>query len=128
MEEDPIPGWNEMAKIPKEREEHITNDLTQQAGMVDPNPSQRRTPTKNPPPVDARRGRAQCRKPVSAAPSGYLPQSGEKTEGDDTPTSPKRPKKIKLEKQGDENKSGRVVERSPPREETNPVDTPSLCP
>ena len=38
-EQDPIPGWDEMAKIPKGREdEHITNDLTQQAGMVDPDP------------------------------------------------------------------------------------------
>ena len=97
MEQDPIPGWDEMAKIPKEREdEHITNYLIQQAGMVDPDPSQRRTPTKNLS-VEARRGRTQGRRRVSA-PKGHLLQSEEKTEWDKTHTSSKRPKKIKLEK------------------------------
>ena len=44
MEQDPIPGLDEKAKIPKEREdEHITNDLIQQAGMVTSTPTEEDT-------------------------------------------------------------------------------------
>jgi hypothetical protein len=39
MEQDPNPGWDEMATTPKEREDaKITNDLIQQAGRADPDP------------------------------------------------------------------------------------------
>jgi hypothetical protein len=65
MEQDPITGWDEMTKIPKEREdEHITNDLDQQAEMVDP-PTRRGRQTKKHP-VDTTRGTAQYRRSVSA--------------------------------------------------------------
>jgi exonuclease III len=52
-------------------------------------------------------------------PDRHPPQPGWKTEGEDAQTSPKRPKKIKLEKQGEDHKSERVVARATPREETN---------
>ena len=43
MEQGPIPGWDEMARTLKGREDaKITNDLIQQAGRADPDPPNRR--------------------------------------------------------------------------------------
>ena len=83
MEQDPIPGWDEMARTPKEREyTKITNDQIQQAGRADPEPpteedSEGETP-----------GRHQAREDTvqeegGHSPSKHLHPSREKSEGDD---------------------------------------------
>ena len=102
-----------MTENPKEHEdEHNTIDLTQQAGMVDPESSaEDDTEEESPRICQARDSTVQDAS--ERPPGGHLPQAGEKTEGNDLHTSPKRPKKTKLEKQGDEHRSGRVVEYAP---------------
>ena len=89
MEQDPIPGWDEMARTPKEREDaNITNDLLKQAGRADPDPpQQKRTLTGNCH-GDTRRERKQCKRRVST-PSKHLQPSRENSEGDDIQISPR---------------------------------------
>ena len=76
MEQDPIPGWDEMARTPKKREDaKITNDLIQKAGRAKPDPPNRRTRTGNRP-GDTRRERRQCKR-VSTLKQTFATVEGE---------------------------------------------------
>lgn len=81
MEQDHIPGWNEAVENPKEGEdEHITEDLTQQAGMVDPE-TPANEDTDDEPTRIRQAGESKVQDASERPPGGHLPQPGRRRRG-----------------------------------------------